>query len=46
MSVSSFAAIDGERMTIDFPEHKSWKAATSEMELAPNLNAGKSSQAK
>ena len=38
---SSSAALAGESMTVDFPEHKSWKAAVSEMELAPSADVGK-----
>ncbi|XP_017538314.2 uncharacterized protein LOC108411325 isoform X1 [Pygocentrus nattereri] len=34
-SVGAIKALDGENMTVHFPEHKSWKAAVSEMELAP-----------
>ncbi|KAL6486450.1 hypothetical protein MHYP_G00058420 [Metynnis hypsauchen] len=34
-SVGVVTALDGENMTVDFPEHESWKAAVSEMELAP-----------
>ncbi|KAL6486449.1 hypothetical protein MHYP_G00058410 [Metynnis hypsauchen] len=39
-SVGVVTAISGESMTVDFPEHKSWKAAVSEMELAPNADSG------
>ncbi|KAL7888353.1 hypothetical protein AOLI_G00033270 [Acnodon oligacanthus] len=39
-SVGVVTAIDGESMTVDFPEHKSWKAAVSEMELAPSFDSG------
>ncbi|KAI4898737.1 hypothetical protein NFI96_007113, partial [Prochilodus magdalenae] len=35
----TYCAIDGEKMTVDFPEHKSWKAAVSEMELAPSADS-------
>ncbi|XP_036437815.1 uncharacterized protein LOC118815656 isoform X2 [Colossoma macropomum] len=38
-SVGVVTAVDGERMTVDFPEHKSWKAAVSEMELAPSVDS-------
>ena len=38
---SPSAALDGESLTVDFPEHKSWKAAVSEMELAPSADSGK-----
>ncbi|KAL7888354.1 hypothetical protein AOLI_G00033280 [Acnodon oligacanthus] len=34
-SVGVVTALDGENMTVAFPEQKSWKAAVSEMELAP-----------
>ncbi|XP_037393844.1 uncharacterized protein LOC108411315 isoform X2 [Pygocentrus nattereri] len=39
-SVGVVTAVSGESMTVDFPEHKSWKAAVSEMELAPNTDSG------
>ena len=38
---SPSSAITGDSMTVDFPEHKSWKAAVSEMELAPSADSGK-----
>ncbi|KAL7871657.1 hypothetical protein SRHO_G00066400 [Serrasalmus rhombeus] len=37
-SVGVVKAINGESMTVDFPEHESWKAAVSEMELAPSAD--------
>ncbi|XP_036437812.1 E3 ubiquitin-protein ligase KEG-like isoform X2 [Colossoma macropomum] len=39
-SVGVVTAINGEKMTVDFPEHKSWKAAVSDMELAPSADSG------
>ncbi|XP_066533400.1 uncharacterized protein [Hoplias malabaricus] len=39
-SVGEVTAVDGEKIIVDFPEHKSWKAAASEMELAPSTDAG------
>ncbi|KAL6486452.1 hypothetical protein MHYP_G00058440 [Metynnis hypsauchen] len=39
-SVGVVTAVNGESMTVDFPEHKSWKAAVSEMELAPSTDLG------
>ncbi|XP_017581199.1 E3 ubiquitin-protein ligase KEG-like [Pygocentrus nattereri] len=39
-SVGVVKAINGESMTVDFPEHESWKAAVSEMELAPSADLG------
>ncbi|KAI4890107.1 hypothetical protein NFI96_009086 [Prochilodus magdalenae] len=35
-----YCAIDGEKMTVDFPEYKSWNAAVPEMELAPSTDSG------
>ncbi|XP_066533930.1 uncharacterized protein [Hoplias malabaricus] len=40
-SIAVVTAINGETMTVDYPEHKSWKAAVSEMELAPSTDSGK-----
>ncbi|KAL6486448.1 hypothetical protein MHYP_G00058400 [Metynnis hypsauchen] len=39
-SVGVVKAINGDSMTVDFPEHESWKAAVSEMELAPSADLG------
>ncbi|KAL7888352.1 hypothetical protein AOLI_G00033260 [Acnodon oligacanthus] len=39
-SVGVVKAINGERMTVDFPEHESWNGLVSEMELAPSADLG------
>ncbi|XP_072540919.1 uncharacterized protein [Salminus brasiliensis] len=38
-SVGVITAVDGESMTVNFPEHKSWKAAVCEMELASSADS-------
>ncbi|KAI4898736.1 hypothetical protein NFI96_007112 [Prochilodus magdalenae] len=38
-SVGVVTALNGEIVTVDFPEQKSWKAIVSEMELAPSADS-------
>lgn len=36
----TFAEIQGESLTVDFPEQKNWTGIVSEMETVANANSG------